>query len=440
VSQARRADDRGSLGKVPPSGGRAAAGRIVLVYALVGALWILFSDLALEALVDDAASRAGMQTAKGAVYVLATAGLLFALIDRNQKRLAARDRSLRGVLDGMPDAVLVAGPDGSIVDGNAAATRLFGIRPSPERPVPFDDYVRTAAIRLADGSALTLEASATGRALRGETVTAFEATLRAADGRELTVNVSAAPVRGSHGETEAAVIAMRDVTEAKRLDGLREEFMATAAHELKTPLAVVKAYAQLMRKRGQGDPRGLDAITRQTDRLNRIVHQILDVARFRAGAGDLRRERFDLAALTAEVVARMQRAAGGRLSLEHGPAEVVADRERIAQVVESLLENALRFSPAGGPVEARVARDAREVVVSVRDRGVGIPADRQPRVFERFYRAHAGTAEDYGGLGLGLDVSREVVERHGGRIWFESEEGRGSTFSFSLPVVAREAE
>ena len=121
------------------------------------------------------------------------------------------------------------------------------------------------------------------------------------------------------------------------------------------------------------------------------------------------------------------------------PTAVLADRERIGQVVASLFENAVRFSPRGGDVEAEVTRRDAHAVVSVRDHGLGIPHERQSRIFERFYRAHAGTDQDYGGLGIGLDVSREIVARHGGRIWFESAPGEGSTFSFSLPLAPEEA-
>jgi signal transduction histidine kinase len=112
----------------------------------------------------------------------------------------------------------------------------------------------------------------------------------------------------------------------------------------------------------------------------------------------------------------------------------VADRERIARVLANLLENAVRFSPEGGEVQVRVETQGGEARVSVVDHGIGIPAERQDQVFRRFYRAHAGTEHDYGGLGLGLEVSRAVVERHGGRMWFESVPGAGSTFHFGLPL------
>jgi signal transduction histidine kinase len=113
----------------------------------------------------------------------------------------------------------------------------------------------------------------------------------------------------------------------------------------------------------------------------------------------------------------------------------MGDRDRIARVVHSLLDNAVRFSPRGGAIEVRVERGELEARVSVADHGLGIPLDRQARIFERYYRAHAGTPEDYGGLGLSLDLSREIVTRHGGRIWFESTPGEGSTFHFSLPAA-----
>ena len=121
------------------------------------------------------------------------------------------------------------------------------------------------------------------------------------------------------------------------------------------------------------------------------------------------------------------------------PAPVLGDRDRIGRVLTCLVDNAVRFSPSGGDVEALVEADGGEVRVAVRDHGLGIPEDRQAHVFERYYRAHAGTPEDYGGLGLGLEMSREIVRRHGGRMWFESAAGAGSTFHFSLPL-AQEAE
>jgi signal transduction histidine kinase len=141
------------------------------------------------------------------------------------------------------------------------------------------------------------------------------------------------------------------------------------------------------------------------------------------------------------VVERLAPHAGGhRLRLEASAAAPVrADRDRVEQVLVSLVDNALKFSPQGGEVTVEVARGASEAVVSVRDAGLGIPPEKQARLFERYYRAHEGDPRDRGGFGLGLDLAREIVSRHGGRVWFESAAGTGSTFHFSLPLATEVA-
>jgi PAS domain S-box-containing protein len=223
---------------------------------------------------------------------------------------------------------------------------------------------------------------------------------------------------------------------------VRDEFLSTAAHELKTPVAIAKGYAQVLRRRPPAalaphQARALEVLDGQCDRLNRLVQDLLDVSRVRGGRLDLRRERCDLMELVAQVMERMQATTTThRLRLrQHGPALVEVDRGRVEQVLFNLLSNAVKFSPQGGDIELDVAVREGEAVVAVQDQGVGIPRDRQARLFEQFYRAHTGTPHDYGGMGIGLHLSREIVTRHGGRMWFASEEGRGSTFSFSLPVA-----
>jgi PAS domain S-box-containing protein len=434
--------DRGDDGGESVGLRRRTALRIVLIYAFVGAAWILFSDRILELFVPDPAARDQLQTVKGAVYVLATAALLYVLIVRARARMVARELERRAVLDSIVDPIIVADRSGTVVDLNAAALRIAGLPGGIPIGMAVGDLLERAHFRHLDGRPLSFRDSATWRALQGETVESFECTVEGADGRKRITNVSASPVRLERNALPTrAVAVLRDVTEVRRFEQAREEFLATAAHELKTPLAVVKAYAQLMKRRGQGDPDALSAIERQTDRLARIVQQLLEVSRFRSeGAGELRRERFDLGDVADDVAQRMRALTVDAVRVERSDAVLVlADPDRIAQVMLNLVENAIRFSPLGGDVAIAVRRKAAEAVVSVRDHGVGIPTERQDRVFERFYRAHVGTSQDYGGLGLGLDVSREIVARHGGRIWFESEPGQGSTFSFSLPLAAEEA-
>ena len=278
------------------------------------------------------------------------------------------------------------------------------------------------------------------RVLAGERVAHYDAILRRSDGQDVHVSVAATPVPRP-GRPPLAVSVLRDVSAARRLDEVREEFLSTAAHEFKTPLAVIKAYAQLMSRRDAGERRALAVIQRQVDRLTRLLEDILEGTRLRTGEGSGRLERFDLAALARAAADRLRPAAPGHaLAVDaDGPIAVVADRDRIARVLANLLENAVRFSPRGGEVPIHVESTAARRSSRCADHGIGIPAERQGEVFRRYYRAHAGTEHDYGGLGVGLEVSRAVVERHGGRMWFESAPGAGSTFHFGLPLSREDA-
>lgn len=423
-----------------PRGGprrwRAAEGSpaaIVVIYALLGFLWIAFSDRALEAANVGVETMRQLQTLKGSLYVLVTAVLLFLLIRRSERGLRAVGTELRSTLESMADAVLMVDERGRIVELNRAALEMFGEHSKDALLVHMEEFGRKYALRYRDGTAVPLSRYASIRALRGEKVRSYDAIVRRTDGRDVHVNISAAPVSG--GRTPLVVTVLRDVSPARRLEEARDEFLATAAHEFKTPLAVIKAYAQLMQKRDP-EAQALAVIQRQVDRLNRLVQHLLDTSRL-ALEGAVRREPTDLSRLTGEVLERMRPSAPGHaLTLVTPPrATVNADGERLERVITSLVDNAIRFSPAGGSVEVHLEARGDEVIFSVSDHGVGIPHERQARIFERYYRAHAGTPDDYGGLGLGLDVSREIVQRHGGRMWFESTPGQGSTFFFALPAA-----
>ncbi|MCL5961731.1 MAG: ATP-binding protein [Chloroflexi bacterium] len=254
----------------------------------------------------------------------------------------------------------------------------------------------------------------------------------------------AAPVY-SDGQLLGRIEHYSDITEHRRLERLRDEFLSMAAHELKTPVASIKGYTQLLQRWApEGhDPREgkiLKIIDRQSDRLSRLVQELLEVSRLQLGRMELRKERIDLVKLAKEVVEGIAPTTDKHHLLFQGPASAIieADRNRLEQVLINLLDNAIRYSPEGGDIETRVMISEDEAIVAVRDRGVGIPKERQERIFEQFYRAHAGTPYDFGGMGVGLYISRQVVERHNGRIRFESEEGKGSTFYFSLPLSRKE--
>jgi signal transduction histidine kinase len=239
---------------------------------------------------------------------------------------------------------------------------------------------------------------------------------------------------------------------------VRDTFIAVAAHELRTPMTALRGYAQMLarglrREHGVGEttPRHLkeaEMVLHQADRLARLINDLLDVSRIDSGKLELHPEPVDLAALARDLVSQVQgtqdlhtnSGPGCRLSVDAPAALVVAvDRSRIEQVLLNLLINAVKFSPDGGEIEVAVTsatrtgeRQPQEVVrLSVRDHGVGIPPERREQVFQRFYQAHDGAG---GGMGLGLYVSRQIVERHGGRIWAEALDDGGTRFVCELPM------
>ncbi len=232
------------------------------------------------------------------------------------------------------------------------------------------------------------------------------------------------------------------VLENARLSRSREEFMSTAIHEIKTPIFVIKTAVQLAQRmplelQQAKFPDLFARIDRQCNRLTRMVTEVLEVSRLDLRRTTLARRPTNLSELVVRCVEEMRGVSASHTLVirRNDSVTVDVDPDRIEQVVTNLLSNAIRYAPRGGPVEIESYRKAGAAVVSVRDHGIGIPGEKQARIFERFYRAHAGTAYEHASsLGVGLYLSREFVTRHGGRMWFESTEGEGSIFSFSLPL------
>jgi PAS domain S-box-containing protein len=240
------------------------------------------------------------------------------------------------------------------------------------------------------------------------------------------------------------VYAFRDVTEARRLDELKAEFVATASHELRTPLAAVYGAAQTLRRHDfaldeAGRARFISLITDESERLSRIVNEILLASQLDAGHLDLASEPFDPSELVERVTEAARAHMPGSVTLDvtlpESPPSVAADRDKARQVLVNLVENAIKYSPDGGRVEVGIDWEASAVRFYVTDEGLGIPELEQERIFDKFYRLDPEMTRGVGGTGLGLYICSELVRRMDGRIWVESHHGRGSTFSFELPVA-----
>jgi signal transduction histidine kinase len=238
--------------------------------------------------------------------------------------------------------------------------------------------------------------------------------------------------------------------EAEAAVRLRDQFLSIAAHELKTPLTTLLGNAQLMLRRAQRDStlperelRQLRMINEQSSRLHRMVLALLDISRLESGQLSIERARLDLVALTRRVVDEIRPAADGRTIDFVAPGEplpIAGDELRLEQVLQNLIQNALKYSPDDQPIAVRVERRSGQAAVVVADRGIGIPAAALPRLFTRFYRAPNAEIQQIGGMGVGLYVVKEIVTLHGGEIAVESVEGQGSTFTILLPLRTEAAE
>ncbi len=377
----------------------------------------------------------------------------------------ARLALLQLLLDELPSSVyLVRGRDARLVLANQMAATVWGVRWSPGQPM--SEFLQQNGIRIfgTDGHTLTSEELVTMRAVqRGETVRQHQEVIRHPDGTALPVLVSAVALgarelnvlspaseeSASQSEEPAALVVHQDVSALKEAEELKDEFVGIAAHELRTPLAVLQGFVQTLlvqTARGKGPAladwqmEALQDINQATSRLGDLITDLLDVTRLQAGRLRLHYEPMDLLALTRRVMARLQMITEQHTLSLHTSLEylvVSSDPQRLEQVLSNIINNAIKYSPNGGPVTVSIREDAQahEALLSIHDTGIGIPAHQQTRVFGRFMRADNARAYGIGGTGLGLYLSREIIERLGGRIWFESTVGQGSTFFIALPLL-----
>ncbi|HHW11884.1 MAG TPA: PAS domain-containing protein [Firmicutes bacterium] len=351
-----------------------------------------------------------------------------------------QDMQKQVLLDNIGEGVLVLAPNGRLLMANKVALAITGVQGWPET---IEELLSPAALFRKDGSRLAPDELLTTRLRAGQYFTDEEYRLKRADGTERSLLISGNAVKDRQGQIFMNLVTIRDVTELRNLEQIREDYLHMVSHDLRSPLAVILSHAQLLGLIAKEETKianSAQAIAVSALRMNNMIADLVDSTRIESGQLVLKTVCLDLDRFINDFLLRMQGVIAVkriRLVKKEPLLPVVADPNRLERILVNLLSNALKYSPPDRPVEIEFWVDETRMVVAIRDEGQGISPDDLPRIFDRYYRAPAGGEE---GIGLGLYIVKKLVEAHNGAVWVESTPGQGSTFYFTLPVVAPQDE
>jgi PAS domain S-box-containing protein len=373
--------------------------------------------------------------------MLASFGDQAAIAVRNAQlyqQVSAEKQQLDAVIQRSADGVMILDPGLQIRVFNQALTRMTGwtAEQAVGRPcyqVLDLDVLSGQNLCGADVRKVTFP---DGQPIR------LEGLLRRPGGSRINVSLTYTPLYDEDGELSNVLANVVDITRFREAEEMKSTFVSVISHELKTPVALIKGYAgTLAREDAQWDratlDEGLHVIDEEADRLNSLINDLLDASRIQAGGFRVERAEMCLPKLAERVVETFRTQTTNHhfvLDFPPGFPDVVGDEERLRQVLNNLLNNAIKYSPQGGEIRVGGWADAGSATVYVADQGIGIPADEQANLFQRFYRVDSSLRRSTQGAGLGLYLCKSIVEAHGGHIWLRSEPGKGTTVFFALPV------
>jgi two-component system phosphate regulon sensor histidine kinase PhoR len=362
-------------------------------------------------------------------------GTLAGSFNRMTQQLKVREAELREssrrlatVLEGMVEGVIALDTSEHVVLANSAAGRVLNFDPIEAAGRSLLEVVRNRPIHEAIAAATVT----TGQQVEVET--------GEGDSRVIRINGTVLP----SGSATRCVLVLHDVTELRKLESLRQEFVANVSHELKTPLSSIKAYSETLLNGALYDEdnnrRFVERIDEQSQRLHELILDLISIAQIESGQQAFEIDSISLADVAAKCITGQQRAADAKritLACEgiHPNTRVSADREGLRQILNNLVDNAIKYTPDGGTVALSCRQQESEVVIQVRDTGIGIEAEQLPRVFERFYRVDKARSRELGGTGLGLSIVKHLTQSFGGRVDVSSLQGEGTTFTVILPAA-----
>ncbi len=381
------------------------------------------------ALAEEIGRRAGMALDNARLY---------------REMTQARDQ-LEIILQGAADGIVVYAKNGQVTYANDAAADLTGY-PSAASMLgtALDSLLIPYTLIDEQGQPFPPALLPFRRVVAGEREA--YATIGYANKRtgkpDRWVNIKSRPVFDAAGETILVVTIIHDLTERMLAERRKDEFISMTSHELKTPVTSLKGFTNVLQRRlvKQNDAQALHYLSRidaQLNKLTKLVSDLLDISKMQSGKLEFQMELCDLDALIGETVENMQAATlTHQIVVERrADVQIMVDKDRLGQVFINLLANAIKYSPRADKVIVHIARNAEQVIIGVQDFGIGIAEAHHQQIFERFYQVTDPEEKTYPGLGIGLHIAREIVMRHGGRIWVESKKGEGATFFVAIPFL-----
>jgi PAS domain S-box-containing protein len=386
--------------------------------------------------------RSGVDTTimLGAIYLVLSLviGWLKQRIDVLIEIQAHEKRRLQAIIQQLPVGVIITDAKGIVVQTNEKIDEIMGIK----IPLGFAIGKDNLGIAKIDGQVINPAKSPLANALaKGKPVLGKEYIYERPDGKIAYLQVSSSPIHNRKRKIIAAASIISDVTAQKDLERQKDDFLSMASHELKTPITSMKMFIDLLARQKNSTKSNyfVDRIRDQSNRLKELTNDLLDVSRIQTGKLRFNKEVFTLSETIKDTIEGLQGTTKNHriLFIEKYKGTVAADRYRIYQVLINLISNAIKYSPQGDKVIITLAREKERVVVSVEDFGIGIDKEQQEKIFDKLYQVTDPEEKTFPGLGLGLYITKEIIERHKGKIWVISEKGKGSTFSFSLPLPGK---